>query len=167
MADKSLATFHLVYIDDSADDREFIRLAVLEELPAAQLTALRDFSEAEAYVAAVAGLRATPPDLFLVDCHLGGYSGATLVRTIRAVPALVSTPVCIFTSSDDPGDVALCYAAGADGYLTKPRNFATYRRIVRALRGLTGSVAERCIIRLVPGYCDRPPDPTDSANPAD
>lgn len=165
MPDKALATFHLVYVDDSADDREFVRLAVLEELPEARLTTLQGFAEAEAYLAGIAAARDTPPDVFLIDCHLGELSGASLVRIIRAVPALVSTPVCIFTSSDDPNDVALCYAAGADGYLTKPRNFTTYLKIVRALHGLTGSTAQRCVIRLVPGFQDRPPDSTNTAVP--
>jgi two-component system response regulator len=32
-------------------------------------------------------------------------------------------PVVIFTTSDDPADLARCYANGANGYVVKPGTF--------------------------------------------
>ena len=61
--------------------------------------------------------RAAAADAFIIDCHLGGYSGLDLVRDIRA-DADMATKLIIVTSGKDLSDEAM--AIGADLFMLKP-----------------------------------------------
>jgi DNA-binding NarL/FixJ family response regulator len=43
---------------------------------------------------------------------------------------LAHLPVIVFTTSDDPRDLAPCYANGANGYVVKPGTFDDLVRFV-------------------------------------
>ena len=56
-------------------------------------------------------------DAFIIDCHLGSFSGLSLVREIRGDAELAKTLVVV-TSGRDVADEA--EAAGADLFMLKP-----------------------------------------------
>jgi CheY-like chemotaxis protein len=60
------------------------------------------------------------PDLIILDLNLPGTDGRTVLRTLKADPALASIPVVVLTSSDDERDIRQAYAAGANCYVVKP-----------------------------------------------
>lgn len=67
------------------------------------------------------------PDLILMDVRLPGIDGLTATRRIRADEHLRDTTVVAFTAHAMRGDREKAFAAGCDGYITKPidtRNFA-------------------------------------------
>jgi two-component system cell cycle response regulator DivK len=60
------------------------------------------------------------PDLILMDIQLPGVDGYEATRQIRANPTLVKTPIIAVTSYALSGDDVKAYAAGCNGYVTKP-----------------------------------------------
>jgi CheY-like chemotaxis protein len=63
------------------------------------------------------------PSLILLDLHLHGQNGCDFLKRLRADTRFAAIPVVIFTTSDDPADLACCYASGANGYVVKPGTF--------------------------------------------
>ncbi|MDO8355047.1 MAG: response regulator [Nitrospirota bacterium] len=64
------------------------------------------------------------PALILLDLNLRGQDGCDFLKRLRSDPRFTALPVVIFTTSDDPIDIARCYASGANGYVVKPGTFA-------------------------------------------
>ena len=60
------------------------------------------------------------PDLILMDIQLPEMDGYEVTRRIKGNPALNHIPIIAVTSYALSGDDKKAYAAGCDGYLTKP-----------------------------------------------
>jgi CheY-like chemotaxis protein len=70
------------------------------------------------------------PSLILLDLQLHGQNGYDFLRRLRSDVRLAHFPVIVFTTSDDPRDLAPCYANGANGYVVKPSTFDDLVRFV-------------------------------------
>jgi two-component system cell cycle response regulator DivK len=67
------------------------------------------------------------PDLFLLDMHLPGMDGPTLMRRLKADPITQVIPIVALTASYTRGEGAReARAAGADGFLLKPIEVDTF-----------------------------------------
>lgn len=66
----------------------------------------------------------TSPSLILLDLHLRGQDGCDFLKRLRSDARFATLPIVVFTTSDDPTDLARCYASGANGYVVKPGTFA-------------------------------------------
>lgn len=60
------------------------------------------------------------PDLILMDIQLPGMDGYEVTRRVKANAALKKIPVIAVTSYALSGDDKKAFAAGCDGYVTKP-----------------------------------------------
>jgi two-component system cell cycle response regulator DivK len=60
------------------------------------------------------------PDLILMDIQLPGLDGYDATRQIKARPELQHIPIIAVTSYALSGDDVKAFAAGCDGYVTKP-----------------------------------------------
>jgi two-component system cell cycle response regulator DivK len=60
------------------------------------------------------------PDLILMDIQLPGLDGYEVTRRIKANSALSHIPIIAVTSYALSGDDQKAFAAGCDGYVTKP-----------------------------------------------
>jgi two-component system cell cycle response regulator DivK len=60
------------------------------------------------------------PDLILMDIQLPGLNGYEATRQIKANPELRHIPIIVVTSYALSGDDAKAFAAGCDGYVSKP-----------------------------------------------
>lgn len=60
------------------------------------------------------------PDLILMDIQLPGLDGYQVTRLIKADAALRHIPIIAVTSYALSGDDQKAFAAGCDGYVTKP-----------------------------------------------
>ena len=60
------------------------------------------------------------PDLILMDIDLPGLDGYEVTRRIRAIPDLRQIPIIAVTSYALSGDDQKAFAAGCNGYVTKP-----------------------------------------------
>jgi DNA-binding NarL/FixJ family response regulator len=104
-------------------------------------------------------VKATGPDVVLLDAQLPGRSGPEACRGLRA--AGVDVPVLIVTAFMDDELVDECIKAGANGYVVKDiEQFAlndSVRAVHRGERVLAPSVAARLMERMQSD--DRPPAP--------
>ena len=60
------------------------------------------------------------PDLILMDIQMPVLDGYAATRRIKALPELRDTPIIVVTSYALSGDDKKAFAAGCDGYVTKP-----------------------------------------------
>jgi two-component system response regulator len=64
-----------------------------------------------------------PPDLIVLDLGLPDGSGLDLLRIIRNVPELRSTPVVVLSCSDDEATVNRCMESGANAFVPKSAGY--------------------------------------------
>ena len=76
---------------------------------------------------AVQALEERPFDVVLMDVLMPTMDGLEATRRIRALkdPARAATPIIAVTANAIRGDAASCFAAGMDGYVTKPITMAS------------------------------------------
>ena len=60
------------------------------------------------------------PDLILMDLALPGMDGLTLTRKLKAQTRFQRVPIVALTASAMKGDQQRAFAAGCNGYITKP-----------------------------------------------
>jgi DNA-binding NarL/FixJ family response regulator len=95
------------------DDHAMVRAGVRAELgPAVAVV-----GEAADVATAVEGIRSTTPDVVLLDVHLPGGGGRTVLTTLHA--ELPATRWLALSVSDAAEDVIAVIRAGARGYVTK------------------------------------------------
>ena len=73
------------------------------------------------------------PSHILLDLHLPGLQGPSLISVLREHPAPVQ--VIVMTGFDRPGARAACLAAGATAYLLKPVSRADLERLIGEAAG--------------------------------
>ncbi|MCG3777534.1 MAG: Response regulator rcp1 [Nitrospira sp.] len=73
------------------------------------------------------------PALILLDLNLCAKNGCDLLKRLRSDTRFAALPVVIFTTSDDPDDLAVSYSCGANGYIVKPSSF---NELVRCITDL-------------------------------
>ncbi|HVS02214.1 MAG TPA: response regulator [Thermoanaerobaculia bacterium] len=66
------------------------------------------------------GLRASPPDLVLLDLMLPGLDGLELARLLKREAATSQVPVLMLTARSEEVDRIVGLELGADDYITKP-----------------------------------------------
>jgi two-component system cell cycle response regulator DivK len=103
---------NILVVDDQEDNRRILR----------DLLIASGFKVIEATTGeeAVSTAEAQAPSLILMDIQLPGIDGYEATRQIKAKPALRATPLIVVTSYALSGDDAKAFAAGADGYVSKP-----------------------------------------------
>ncbi|MXV61258.1 response regulator [Natronorubrum sp. JWXQ-INN-674] len=75
----------------------------------------------------------SPPDIVLLDLGLPGKDGHEILDAIRSSQDLRSLPVIVLTSSDASDDIAGCYDAEANAYVTKPTDVNEFAAVVEAV----------------------------------
>ena len=64
--------------------------------------------------------RKKAPTIILLDWMMPGMSGIEVLQNLRKTPKTASIPVYMLTAKGKMGDAEKAFAAGADGYFTKP-----------------------------------------------
>ncbi|NUZ07028.1 PAS domain S-box protein [Piscinibacter koreensis] len=116
------------YIEDNETNVEVMR-GVLAQRPQIDMTVSTTGREGLAVV------RATRPDLILLDMHLPDANGLDLLRELRADPATSTVPVVVVSADALTQQIADALAAGAAHYLTKPVNVGELLGVVDELLG--------------------------------
>jgi CheY-like chemotaxis protein len=103
----------VLIIDDCADDRRLIALALARHLPTV------DFRMAPDGDVAIAAIQQDKPDLVILDLFMPRRSGLEVLRDMRrALPD--APPVLVVTSSQLDSLLEEARAAGADHVMLKP-----------------------------------------------
>ena len=101
----------IAIVEDNADNRLLLQ---------AILDGLYELVEYENGVDALAGLKASLPDLVLLDISLPGMDGNEILARIRADEGLRRLPVIALTAHAMAGDREKYLTAGFNDYITKP-----------------------------------------------
>ena len=102
----------ILIIDDNAQNLKLARVVLANEG-----FDVRTASNAED---ALQLLRTVTPRLILMDIQLPGMDGLELTRRLKADPATRAIGVIALTAYAMKGDDEKAFAAGCDGYITKP-----------------------------------------------
>lgn len=73
------------------------------------------------------------PLLLLLDINMPRLDGVEALRQLKADPATRQIPVVMLTTTDDPREIARCYALGCSVYVAKP---VPYDQFVAAVQQL-------------------------------
>ena len=71
------------------------------------------------------------PDLILLDIQMPGMDGMEMVRRLKSDQATAGIAVVALTAHAMRGDDIKAYAAGFDGYITKPIDTPSFKLQVR------------------------------------
>lgn len=82
---------------------------------------------------AVETVRATKPDVIILDVMLPGRSGFDILSEIRGDSVLGGTPVLMLTARGQSKDREMAERAGASHYMTKPFSNSEILETVRRL----------------------------------
>jgi carbon storage regulator CsrA len=83
---------------------------------------------------------AAPPfDLILLDFYLPRMTGLDLLLRIRTDPLLYLTPVVIFSCADDDAVAANCLGAGANAFVSKANDPASFRTSIARIADFWGN----------------------------
>ena len=102
----------IIAVDDEEDILELVRYHLVKEG-----FAVSGFGTGEAALAAV---RAAPPDLLLLDLMLPGVDGFGIIRALRAEPRTAGVPIVIISARGGEADIVAGLELGAADYVTKP-----------------------------------------------
>jgi two-component system, OmpR family, phosphate regulon response regulator PhoB len=111
------------------DDNEPVRRLVAAALSADDC----EVREAASMGQAREELAERPPDLVILDVHMPGPGGISLLQGIRGDPALATTPVLLVSGSTEAVEAGWAESLGADAFLPKPFALDALRRAVAAL----------------------------------
>ena len=116
---------HVLYAEDNEVNVELVR-QVASFRPSVALRVAPNGTQA------LRMARESPPDLMLVDMHLGDMTGLELARTLRGDPATADIRLVALSADALPEQIDDALAFGFEAYLTKPIEF---RKLLRVLDG--------------------------------
>jgi CheY-like chemotaxis protein len=117
----------VLYVEDSADDFELLKLASQKCGRPFSLQHAADGEQAIAYLQGATAFTDREehpyPDLVLLDLKLPRLDGFEVLQWIRANPATKTLPVVVLAGSSFRADIRRALELGANSYAAKPANF--------------------------------------------
>ena len=111
----------ILYVDDDADDREFLCEAIKDADPEVSVVCAENGVKALEYLRELKNTDTGMPCLIVLDINMPFLDGRETFTEIKKDPALDSVPVLIFSSSEKPNDKILFNDLGVE-FITKPCN---------------------------------------------
>ena len=102
----------ILVVDDEEDILELLQYVLLK-----QGYRITSVSSGEA---ALASVRASPPDLLLLDLMLPGVNGLDVCKILKSDGTTSSIPIIMITAKGEESDIVSGLELGADDYITKP-----------------------------------------------
>lgn len=120
----------ILLVEDNPNDAELALRALRKATPAVHVLVVRDGVEALDFLRGTGPFHGRDvtvlPKVMFLDLKLPRVDGLEVLRQVRDDPRLKCMPVVILTSSRQERDVTECYRLGANGYVVKPVDFATF-----------------------------------------
>jgi CheY-like chemotaxis protein len=124
----------ILVVDDDPGDQMLIRETFAGHGPGPELLMVQDGRQALDFLRRQGPYADVPrPDLILLDLSLPGYDGTTVLREIKADPALRSIPVVIFSTSTRAEDITGTYDLHANAYIAKPVDLDDFTAVVQRI----------------------------------
>jgi DNA-binding NarL/FixJ family response regulator len=137
-----------------ADDQALVRVGCRTLLEAED--DIEVVAEADTGSGACEAVRATCPDVVLMDVRMPGVDGLEATRRITADPGLADVRVLILTTFEIDEYVFEALRAGASGFLLKDADPADLVRAVRVVAGGEALLSPGVTRRLIAEFVARP-----------
>lgn len=128
----------ILVVDDSSSDVELLLVVLRSLCSLLDVYVARDGQEALDFLLPVEEQAASPPpdlSLILLDIKMPKVDGLEVLTALKADPRTKTTPVVMFTSSNEERDVEMSYQTGANGYVVKPVDFQEYQDLLGHIVG--------------------------------
>lgn len=116
----------ILYIDDDADDREFLAEALASIDPRITCLTARDGRDALSLLAKLEDL----PDFILLDINMPVMDGKECLKRLKTDQRLQVIPIFIYTTTSDAHEISVCYKLGALGVIRKPHTFRLLSKVL-------------------------------------
>jgi two-component system, response regulator len=127
----------VLLVEDNADDEELTLRALRQAKVENEVVIVRDGQRALDYLFAEAEYKgrdvSQQPAVVLLDLKLPKLSGLDVLQRVRADPRSKLIPVVVLTSSSEDEDMLRSYRFGANSYVRKPVEFASFVNAVTQL----------------------------------
>lgn len=137
-----------------ADDQALVRAGFTSLLRRARDIAV--VGEASTGDEAVRVVRATRPDLVLMDIRMPGLDGIAATERIVSAPELTGSRIIILTTFETDEYVFAALRAGASGFLTKDVEPDDLRRAVRVVAAGEALLSPSVTQRVITQFAHRP-----------
>jgi len=123
----------ILLVEDNEDDR-FLTIRIIKKLPfEVKLEIAKNGAEGLRRIFGNGIEKQDLPSLILLDLQLPKIDGIKLLERVRDRYNEGELPVIILSSSDNPGDIALCRELGITGYLEKPLELSHLQPLLKKL----------------------------------
>lgn len=119
----------ILIVDDSAEDREMITLALRKAGITNPIANAPNGADALDYLkrsGSYADRQPGHPVLILLDIKMPKVDGISVLQTLKRDLALAIIPTVIFTSSAADEDLSNCYRLGANAFVQKPVDYQKF-----------------------------------------
>ena len=124
----------VLLVDDNPADSDLISDVLSRNLRLTHIHTVTDGAEAIAFLRRQGKYaKALPPAFVVLDLNLPRMDGRAVLSDIKADPALRSTPIAVFSTSEAQQDVLACYALGANCYVSKPGSLQDFVSAVTSI----------------------------------
>lgn len=129
--------YTILLVEDSPAQQALTRRALEDSSVQARLFVVDDGVDALKYLRHEDGF-AEPatsprPDIILLDLNMPRMDGYTVLKHLKADPALAAIPVTVLTTSQSDADARECYASGANAFVPKPAEYDKFVQLFNAL----------------------------------
>ena len=128
----------ILLVEDDPRDCELTCLALNKTGIACQIDTVHDGHELVDYLFCTGSYHhrehRPQPHLILLDLKMPKLDGLQVLRMLRRARGSdqdVQPPVVVLTSSDEADDISQAYALGANSYIRKPIDFATFNTTIQ------------------------------------
>jgi CheY-like chemotaxis protein len=136
MNNRETGAKRILLVEDDPNDVELTVSALAEHHLDTEIRDLRDGAEALDYLYRRGPFASEPsghPSVILLDIKMPKVDGLSVLRQVRADPALWMIPVVMFTSSREEQDVIASYQLGVNAYVVKPLEYNEFMAALREI----------------------------------
>ena len=138
---------YVLYVEDSPDDVDLTLIWFKDIGFPYEIVTLPDGAAALDFLFARGRFsgrdKSNTPVLIVLDLNLPKVHGLTVLKKLKADPALKHVLVAVLTSSNEEKDRVEALRLGANVYIQKPVNFDDFGRVVRQIDELLKPFRER------------------------
>jgi len=126
----------ILLVEDSASDIQLIKEGFKESSFNHNLHVTTDGAEGVDFLMKTGKYKdnTVNPDLVILDLNLPKMNGREVLATIKSNEKLKSTPVMIFSSSNNEQDISDTYAHHANCYMVKPINLDEFMEAIKSIQ---------------------------------
>ncbi len=137
MSIKDNKTVEILLVEDNDQDAELAIRSLMKSNVANDIVRLTNGEEALEFIFGEGKYKyrstGNQPKVVFLDLKMPKVDGLEVLEAVRAQEETRNLPIVILTSSKEENDVARSYRLGANSYVVKPVEFASFAKTVRKI----------------------------------